>query len=91
MHFEWDEKKRQRNLRRHGIDFADVPAVFEGPTLTYEDTRFDYGEPRFITVGLLGHIVVLVAHTEIGNTIRILHARKANKKTATRYFEHFGD
>ncbi len=91
MHFEWDERKRHRNLRAHGIDFVDVPAVFEGPTLTYEDTRFDYGEPRFITVGLLGGLVILVAHTETDDTIRIIHARKANKKTTARYFAYFQD
>jgi uncharacterized protein (DUF4415 family) len=53
MHFTWDEAKRRANLVQHGFDCADAPAVFEGPTLTFEDDRFAYGEQRLITLGLL--------------------------------------
>jgi len=88
IRFVWDETKRLSNIKKHGIDFTDVPAVFEGVTLTYEDTRFDYGERRFVTIGLLREIVILVAHTESDDTFRIIHARKANQKTAKRYFEY---
>lgn len=87
--FVWDETKRLANIRKHGIDFVDVPAVFDGATLTYEDTTFDYGEQRFVTIGLLREIVILVAHTESDDTIRIIHARKADQKTAKRYLEYF--
>jgi uncharacterized DUF497 family protein len=38
--FEWDENKRLSNIRKHGIDFVDIPVVFEGDTLTVEDDRF---------------------------------------------------
>lgn len=89
--FVWDEGKRLANLRKHGIDFADVSAVFEGHTFTYEDTRFEYGERRFITIGLLKHIVILIAHTETDDTIRIIHVRKANKETSRYYFDYFQD
>jgi uncharacterized DUF497 family protein len=51
MLFTWSERKRAINLREHGLDFVDAPRVFEGPTFTYEDDRFDYGEPRFVTLG----------------------------------------
>ena len=40
--FEWDEPKRQINIRKHGIDFVDVPEVFDGDTLTIEDARYAY-------------------------------------------------
>ncbi len=53
MQFEWDESKRISNLRKHSIDFLDVPPVFNGAILTIEDDRFDYGEERFVTFGLL--------------------------------------
>jgi hypothetical protein len=43
-----------------------------------------------ITIGLLGHVVVLVAHAETDDTIRIIHARKADKTIAARYFAAFG-
>ncbi len=51
--YEWDNKKNEENLSKHGLNFADVEIVFSNPHLTFEDTRFDYGEPRFITFGLL--------------------------------------
>ncbi|MDD3609652.1 MAG: BrnT family toxin [Halothiobacillaceae bacterium] len=87
--FEWDEDKRLANIRKHGIDFVDMPAMFEGDTLSYEDTRFEYREYRLITIGRLRDFVVLVAHTETDDTIRIIHARKASKETARHYSEHF--
>jgi uncharacterized DUF497 family protein len=54
MRFSWDERKRRRNLKEHGLDFVDAPSVFEGPTFTFEDDRFAYDEQRFVTLGLLG-------------------------------------
>jgi uncharacterized protein len=83
---EWDESKRCANIRKHGIDFKDLAALFDGVTLTYADHRFPYNETRFVTIGLLCQTVVLVAHTESDETIRIIHARKASKETARRYF-----
>jgi uncharacterized DUF497 family protein/predicted DNA binding CopG/RHH family protein len=64
MHFTWDETKRRGNLGKHGFDFVDASTVFEGPTFTFEDDRFAYGEQRFITLGLLRGRVVVIAHTE---------------------------
>ena len=89
--YTWDESKRRENLVKHAIDFVDVPQVFDGYTLTYEDERFPYGEQRFLTIGLLREFVIVVAHTERGRQIRIIHARKANKTTAERYFASLGD
>lgn len=53
MAFEWDEVKRAKNLRKHSIDFTDVPTVFDSDIVTIEDNRYDYGEQRFVTFGLL--------------------------------------
>lgn len=53
MRFEWDENKRLINGRKHGIDFADVPSIFELDTVTVIDDRFEYGETRYQTLGLL--------------------------------------
>ena len=64
MRILWDDAKRQANLRRHGFDFADVEQVFSGITYTMEDNRFDYDEHRFVSLGLLGDIVVAIVHTE---------------------------
>jgi uncharacterized DUF497 family protein len=84
--FVWDEAKRRLNLRKHGIDFADAEKIFQGVTFTAEDTREDYGEQRFLTLGLLEDQVVSVAHTEQGEEIRIISIRKATKHEARFYF-----
>ncbi len=87
MKFEWDESKRLSNIRKHGIDFSDVPAIFDGSIVTVEDERFDYGEQRFVTFGLLQGHVVAVVHTESYDYIRIISTRKATKNEQKTYFE----
>jgi uncharacterized DUF497 family protein len=87
MKFEWNKSKRISNLRKHGIDFVDLPPVFDGSILTVEDERFDYGEERFVTFGLLQGRVVAVVHTESEDYIRIISARKATKYEQKTYFE----
>ncbi len=62
--FEWSERKRRSNLRKHELDFADCAVVFSGPIVTVVDDRHDYGEVRLLTRGLLHGRVVVVAHTE---------------------------
>lgn len=83
----WDEAKRNANLRKHGFDFADAEAVFSGITFTIEDRRFDYGEPRFITLGMLQDTVVVMTHTEARATIRIISMRKATRNEQILYFQ----
>lgn len=91
MKFEWDEAKRQTNLRKHRLDFIDAQAVFLRVTLTIEDGRFDYDEDRFITFGLLNETVVVIAHTERANVIRIISMRKATKNEQKHYFRNIAD
>ena len=91
MRFEWDEKKRLINIRKHGIDFVDVPAIFELDTVTVIDDRFEYGETRYQTLGLLKSRVILVVHTESETVIRIISARKATKYEEKIYFQEISD
>jgi hypothetical protein len=58
--FEWDEAKNRRNLAKHGLRFEDAEPVFSGPCVTFEDDRFDYGEERLVTLGLLAGRLVVV-------------------------------
>jgi len=87
MRFEWDEQKRKTNIRRHGFDFADAKQVFAGPMLVRLDMRQDYGEDRWIGIGITHGRVVVVVYTEQdnGETIRIISLRKALKHEHKRF------
>lgn len=89
--FEWDEEKRIANLKRHGIDFRDVYRVFDFDRFLIEDDRYDYGERRWISFGLLFGEVIAVAHTETDEVIRIISARRAEKHEEERYFKSIRD
>lgn len=91
MEFEWDEAKRLTNIRKYGIDFYDVPAVFDGDTVTVEDDRYSYKEQRFVTFGLLQGRVIAVVHTERQDCIRIISARKATKYEQRTYKEQLSN
>ena len=64
MEFEWDDKKRKQNLIRHGVDLLDAALIFANPILTMEDAREEYGEVRFISLGMVGDVIYAVIHTE---------------------------
>ena len=81
----WDEAKRRVNLRKHG--FADADVVFSGITYTIENRRYDYGERRFITLGMLQDTVVVMAHTETRATMRMISMRKATRNEQILYFQ----
>jgi uncharacterized DUF497 family protein len=91
MRFEWDEAKRRTNLRVHGFDFADGEKVFANATLSLPDGRFDYGETRVLTFGILNGRVVAIVHTETDEVIRIISFRKALKNEEEKYFKEITD
>ena len=77
---EWDEVKNRSNLLKHGLDFGDAEKVFAGPCVTFVDDRFDYGEERYITLGVLSGRAVVIAHAPRGDGTRIISMRKANRR-----------
>lgn len=87
MELAWDAAKRRANYAKHGLDFRDAEKVFQGITLTAEDDRQDYGEKRFISLGLLDDVVVVVVYTERSGKTRIISMRKANQKERQAYEE----
>lgn len=91
MGYEWDEHKRQANVKKHGIDFIDVPELFDGDVVILPDERFEYGERRFIMMGILRSQIVVVAYTERGENIRIISARKATKNEQIYYFQQISN
>jgi uncharacterized DUF497 family protein len=89
MQFEWDEAKNLENIRKHEIDFVDVPAMFDGEMLIELDNRFDYGEDRWFGVGFLGFGIAVVVWTERRkNIIRIISARRANRHEQKRFEQY---
>jgi uncharacterized protein len=63
MRFTWHEPKRQVTLNQRSLDFAHAKQVFAGPIFTFEDDRKEYGEQRWIALGLLQATVVVIVHT----------------------------
>jgi uncharacterized protein len=89
MQFEWDEAKNLENIRKHEIDFADVPSMFDGEMLIELDDRFDYGEYRWFGIGFLGSGIAVVVWTERQkNVTRIISARRANRHEQKRFEQY---
>jgi uncharacterized DUF497 family protein len=96
MRITFDPAKREWTLRERSLDFRDALKVFAEPRFTFEDTRFDYPERRYITVGLLdGRMLILVwtPKEEIdGEECRhMISMRKANGKEQARYLQRLGE
>ena len=85
MRITFDPIKRGRTLAERGLDFAQAKEVFAGKTFTREDDRFDYGEDRWITVGLLDERMVVVVWTQRGNARHVISMRKANEREQATY------
>ena len=85
MCIEYDPEKRQATLSARGLDMARTAEVWNGPTVTIPDNRRDYGEARFMTVGLLAARMVIVIWTQRGETRRIISLRKANAREKAAY------
>jgi uncharacterized DUF497 family protein len=81
----WDEPKRHRNIKDHGLDFVGCEAVFDGPVVTWEDAREAYGEQRINLLGWLDGVVVHMTYTERGDEPHIISLRKAEKHEIRRY------
>jgi uncharacterized protein len=93
--FEWDPDKAAGNLRKHGVSFETAARVFSDPYALVEQDRFENGEERWQAIGIVeGVVVLLVAHTvsEQGDieVIRIVSARRANRRERRRYEEENG-
>jgi len=58
MNFEWDAAKNRSNIRKHGFDLADAAEMFQGALLVRPDTREEYGESRWIGIGMIRHPIV---------------------------------
>jgi uncharacterized protein len=87
VRFEWDPEKEARNLRKHGVSFEEASTVF-GDALagTILDSRHSELEVRFITLGMSsGNRLLVVSHTDAGESIRVISARAATAHERRRY------
>ncbi len=85
MEIEFDASKREKTLEERGLDFARAGEVFNGRHFTGQDTRQNYTEDRFITVGLLDARLVVLVWTPRGEARRIISMRKANDREKALY------
>ena len=83
----WDEPKRRRNIKDHGLDFEGAEAVWDNFTITREDTREDYGEKRLVTFGVLAGEVVVLVHVDRDNDMHVISLRRAEKYEARYYLK----
>jgi uncharacterized DUF497 family protein len=87
--FEWDPKKAAANRRKHGVDFHEAATTMEDPlSTTYPDPDHSVDERRQVTIGqsVRGRVLV-VAHTERNDVLRIISAREATARERRFYEE----
>jgi uncharacterized DUF497 family protein len=91
--FTWDLNKAEENLMAHGVDFREAATVFADPlSTTFPDVDHSIGERRFLIIGMSAlNRILVVSHTETGDTIRIISARTATRRERRFYEEEESD
>ena len=89
LEFVWDREKAAANLAKHGVDFEDATTAFDDPlSITIPDPDHSEGEERFLLIGQSkAERLLVIAHTELGNEIRIINARAATRRERQLYEE----
>lgn len=86
--FEWDLKKAKTNMGKHGVSFEEASTAFKDPlSLTINDPLHSSDEKRLVLIGMsYNNRILVVIHTERGDNVRVISARKATKKER-KYYE----
>ena len=92
LRFEWDPVKARSNLRKHGLSFETATLVFADPFAVFDQDRIEAGELRWVAIGSVeGFRMLVVAHVvrvqDGEEVIRIISARRADRKEKRRYEE----
>lgn len=89
MDFEWDPRKAETNLRKHGVPFTEAGTVFgDELAITVPDPDHSDDEDRFITIGWSNrHRLLMISHTDRGDRIRIISARELTRNERKAYEE----
>ncbi|MBB3238077.1 BrnT family toxin [Phyllobacterium endophyticum] len=85
MEFEWDEDKRRQVKQKHGVDLLYAALIFRGPVLTKRDDRADYGEERFISLGMVEDDCFIVVHASRNEVTRLITAWKGGQLDEDQY------
>ena len=89
LDFEWDEGKYREVLEKHQVDFTDAMLIFDGPVVTKPDLRHDYGEDRFIAVGMVEKDCFVVVYTDRDGVRRLISAWRGGRKDYEQYQAHY--
>jgi uncharacterized DUF497 family protein len=89
VRFAWDPNKAAKNRKKHGVDFREAATVFDDTlSTTFPDPDHSVGEARFLTIGMSKLLrILVVAHTEVDDTMRIISARLATRRERRFYEE----
>ena len=89
LRFVWDARKATANERKHGVGFLEATTVFDDPlSVTIRDAAHSLGEQRFLLLGTSSQQrLLVVAHSESGESIRIISARRARRRERGAYEE----
>ena len=89
IHFEWNKKKNEANLKKHGISFEEAKSVFyDQNAIEFFDEEHSHDEQRFLLLGFSDKLrLLLICHCfrKSDSRIRIISARKATKNEAKNY------
>lgn len=89
LSFEWDQRKAEQNLKKHGVSFEEAATIFADPlSLTIPDPVHSDQEERFVTIGIsFENRLLVVVHTDRGDNIRIISSRNASPHERKTYEE----
>jgi uncharacterized protein len=90
MKIAFDPVKRAIALQERGVDFLDAALVFNEPSITTEDVRFEYPETRFLTYGFINGRLMVVVWTPIEDGIRVISMRKCNDREQETFRNRMG-
>ncbi|UJW87535.1 BrnT family toxin [Devosia sp. SL43] len=85
MDYEWDEAKRLSNIEKHKVDILEALLIFENWVLTEPDSRFDYGEVRFKSTGMVDGNCYVLIHAERDGRTRLISAWQGGRRDRRKY------
>ena len=85
MNYEWDDEKNKANIAKHGVDFKLAENFDWSSAIEVQDNRKDYGEERWISLGLVEDRLYVLIYVHRQSCIRIISLRKANKRESEFY------